>query len=214
MFTSNWFSFIENVNDIADRGLSPYQEEFTKCFQTVIDIMSFISLRMRKGNFNSKEAHSIMKKNNSRLLEMHDKLCEILVESKEADIAKISSQQYSISIKQYVRDMNTIMDRILPNDVISPIESSKIRAEISAQCAEICQIIESMCSFHDCISAIKTQIVDFNNTLSGIYTLVGLPFSVTLTVEEREEEESAEPQNSPEAQLENFYRDEFHANNK
>ena len=79
---------------------------------------------MRKGNFNSKEAHSIMKKNNSRLLEMHDKLCEILVESKEADIAKISSQQYSISIKQYVRDMNTIMDRILPNDVISPIESS------------------------------------------------------------------------------------------
>lgn len=213
LFTSNWISFIECVNDIADGGLSLYQEEFTKCFQTIIDIMSFIALRMKKGNFNSKEAHNIMKKNNSQLLEIHDKLSELLIESKESAIAKIAPDKYTVSIKQYIRDMNTIMDRILPNDVISPIESSKIRAEISTQCAEICQIIESMCSFHECISSIKTQIVDFNNTLSEIYKLVNLPFFVTLTVEEKEEE-IEKTEDSPEDQLKTFYRDEFHANDE
>lgn len=212
-FTSNWIEFIEYVNGIADAGLSPYQEEFAKCFQTIIDVMSFISLRMKKGNFISKQAHDIMNKNNTKLLEIHDKIDPILAESKESVIARITPQKYTTYIKQYVRDMNTIMDRILPNDVISPIESSKIRTEISTQCSEICQIIESMCTFHDSISAIKTQIVEFNNALSGIYTLVSLPFSITLTVEEQEEEcECDKCRSFPEKQLEQFYRDEFQAN--
>lgn len=217
LFTNNWISFIEYVNDVADNGLSPYQEEFTKCFQTMIDIMSFMSIRMKKGNFNSKEAHTIMRKNNSQLLEIHEKLNGILLESNEEVVSKINQQKYTVLIKQYVRDMNTIMDRILPNDVISPIESSKIRSEISAQCAEICQIIESMCSFHECISSIKTQIVDFNSALSEIYKLVNLPFSITLTVEEKEDENSQKNSKDPKDlknQLEDFKRDEFHSNDK
>ena len=184
-FTDNWTEFIEYVNRTSEIGLNPYLNEFDICFKSLFAVMSFYENRMEKCNYISRAVLELFNKNRNKLIQIHSSLTELLQSSDENQIKKVDKKQYSEYLKTFNREMNYAMDRLLPNDVVSQIDISKIRTELSTRCSEINQIINSMCLFHECMSSLKTQIVELNTNLTYVYDQCGLPFALTLTVDDQ-----------------------------
>jgi ABC-type uncharacterized transport system permease subunit len=87
-------------------------------------------------------------------------------------------QQYLAFFRSYAIEMNTILDSVLPAYVFLPLETSKMKIDVSVACSALGQIVQLASAFHIHMGNLKTKIVQFNAQLAGLHHFINLPFTV------------------------------------
>lgn len=183
-FARRWTTFIELVNDLGSRGISGYEPEIREAFSTLFSTLSFLETRMKRKGYTDKDVLRFINVNRTHFRAIERRLGDIMIISQESIVCDIKTGKYTGFLRNFVIQMNTVLDRVLPRDVFAPVESGKVKVDVSVACAVLGQIICAFRTFPTQISALKTQIIALNTEVSRLNSLLNLPFAVILTLEE------------------------------
>jgi hypothetical protein len=184
-FTLKWTSFIELVNNVGDSGVSPCSQEVSNSFACLGRILAQIEVQMRQKCCISRSATRFIAKSRRVFACLQQKLEDIILISQEGVAVELRPQKYLTFFRNYAIEMNAILDRVLPADVFLPIETSKMKIDVSVACSALGQIVHSTSTFHIHMGDLKTKIVQLNAQLADLHRFLNLPFTVVLTVEDR-----------------------------
>jgi hypothetical protein len=184
-FTLKWAAFIELVDSAGDGGIAPYGRAVSTSFACLGRILSQIETQMRQKCCVSRAAAQFVARSRRALAALQQKLEDIILISQEAIVVELTPRKYVTFFRSYAIEMNAIFDRVLPADVFGPLEAAKMKIDVSVACSALAQIVQSASVFHVHMGDLKTNIVQFNALLAGLHGVLNLPFTVTLTVEDR-----------------------------
>ena len=183
-FTRKWTSFIELVNDIGATGISGYEGEIRDSFGCLFGTLSFIEGRMQRKGYLEKDVVRFINGSRTQLRAIERRLGDIMIISQESIVVDIKVKKYTTFLKGLAMQMNGLLDRTLPRDIVAPLEASKLKIDVAVACAALGQIIAAFSVFHTQISRLKTHILAVNTEFTHLNTALNLPFAVILTLEE------------------------------
>ena len=107
-----------------------------------------------------------------------------MIISQESIVVDIKVKKYTTFLKGFAMQINALLDRTLPRDIVAPLEASKMKIDVAVACASLGQIVAAFSVFHTQISQLKTHILAVNTEFTHLNTTLNLPFAVILTLEE------------------------------
>lgn len=179
-----WINFINNVNELADVGVKPYQLKIDAEFEAFGQYLNQVIAKTKKTQFLPYALINTINSLGKSAQKAHQTIDELFVELVESmENAEYSAEMCLAELHQVFQQTIDLFEKDLPKDIFKPRESCRLRTAMKNSIASVLEIIKSMKDYQATVSAIKSDIFSFNAELTHINTVLKLPFEVTLSVE-------------------------------
>ena len=175
-FTRCWARYLETLRTVEVRGVAGYDPELRATFTTLFGMLSTIEGKLRAKGFWSRDVVQFINHSRNELYIIDGKLVEVMESSHQVAIATLKKRRCDQFLKEHITEMNVLLDRTLPRDILTPLEIAKLKFDVSVACANMSQIIGAVSVFDLQIGKMKDLALMLNTELTHVYEHLKLPF--------------------------------------
>jgi hypothetical protein len=166
-----WVACLSGITSISEKGTAPLFQRIASHFHAILQILQLVGRAFKSERFRTDVGGNALEE------------LVAAVQRVQRDV------EVNVDIDSEIREITNLtrvlFDRALPLYFRQASELSWYRTQIIGKCAEIREFAAAVIEFEPIVGRLKSEAVAFNRELTGIQTILNLPFAIEVTVEVR-----------------------------